>query len=149
MDGKIYIYIYKLDISQGRPAMRWLWRCKWLYVAYDERDEDKFLYVMSELERKDFPFVKLVFKTRIKGLLVLKVLKVRDFLSFWVPNSLYDAIISLKRLDSLEVSGMWNVEVLDSFPELLALYEVGRGSTVKSGVSEVKAKYEELVRGMK
>jgi hypothetical protein len=147
--GSIYIYIYKLNITQGRPAMKWLWRCKWFYVAFDEREKDKFLYVVSELERKDYPFVKLRHKTRIKGLLVVKLLKVRDFLSFWVPNSLYDAIISRVRLDSLESSGLWNVEEWEGIPELVALYEVGKGSTINSGISEIKAKYEELVRGMK
>jgi hypothetical protein len=129
--------------------MRWLWRCKWFYVAYDEQDKEKFMYVMSELERKEFPFVKLRHKMRIKGLLVVKLLKVRDFLSFWVPNSLYDAIISRERLESLEVDGVWNVEVLEGTPELMALYEVGRVSTINSGVSKVKARYEELIRGMK
>jgi hypothetical protein len=129
--------------------MRWLWRCKWFYVAYDEQDKEKFMYVMSELERKEFPFVKLRHKMRIKGLLVVKLLKVRDFLSFWVPNSLYDVIISRERLESLEVEGLWNVEVLEGTSELVALYEVGRVSTINSRVSEVKARYEELIRGMK
>jgi hypothetical protein len=115
-------------------------------VAYDERDKEKFMYVMSELERKGFPFVKLRFKMRIKGLLVVKLLKVRDFLSFWVPNSLYDAIIDRERLESLEMDGLWNVEVLEGTPELVALYEVGKVSTINSGVSEVKARYEELIR---
>jgi hypothetical protein len=86
---------------------------------------------------------------RIKGLLVVKLLKVRDFLSFWVPNSLYDVIISRERLESLEVEGLWNVEVLEGTSELVALYEVGRVSTINSRVSEVKARYEELIRGMK
>jgi hypothetical protein len=129
--------------------MKWLWRCKWLYVAYDERDKERFQYVMSELERKEFPFVKLRHKMRIRGLLVVKLVKMRDFLNFWVPDALYDAILSNKRLDSLEVSGMWNVEELEGIPELVALYEVGRVSTIKSGVSDVKARYEDLIRGMK
>jgi hypothetical protein len=143
----IYIYIYKWNISQGRPSMKWLWRCKWFYV--DERDKERFLYVMSELERKEFPFVKLRYKMRVKGLLVVKLLKVRDFLSFWVPNSLYDAIISMERLDSLEGSGMWNVEEWEGIPELVALYEVGKVSTINTRVSEIKARYEEFVRRMK
>lgn len=147
--GNIYIYIYKWNIAQGRPSMRWLWRCKWLYVAYDERDKERFLYVMSELERKEFPFVKLRHKMRVKGLLVVKLVKVRDLLSFWVPNSLYDAIISRERLDSLEESGMWNVEVWEGIPELVALYEVGKVSTINTGVSEIKTRYEELLRRMK
>ncbi|MFZ8825749.1 MAG: hypothetical protein ACO2OT_02775 [Candidatus Caldipriscus sp.] len=145
----IYLYIYKWNITQGRPSMKWLWRCKWFYVAYDERERDKFMYVMSELERKEFPFVKLRQKMKIRGLLVVKLLKVRDFLNFWVPNALYDAILSDKRLDSLEVSGMWNVEVWEGIPELIALYEVGKGSTIRTGITELKSRYEELVRGMK
>jgi hypothetical protein len=120
-----------------------------LYVAYDEQEKEKFWYILSELERKEFPFVKLKHKVRIKGLLVVKLLKVRDFLSFWVPNSLYDAIISRERLDSLEGSGMWNVEEWEGIPELVALYEVGRVSTINTGVSEIKMRYEEIIRGMK
>jgi hypothetical protein len=129
--------------------MKWLWRCKWFYVAYEERDKERFQYVMSELERKEFPFVKLRYKTRIRGFLVVKLVKVRDFLNFWVPDALYDAILSDKHLDSLEISGMWNVEELEGIPELVALYEVGRVSTIKSGISDVKARYEDLIRGMK
>jgi hypothetical protein len=145
----IYLYTYKWNITQGRPSMKWLWRCKWFYVAYDERNNERFQYVMSELERKEFPFVKLRYKMRIRGLLVVKLVKVRDFLNFWVPDALYDAILSNKRLDSLEVSGMWNVEELEGVPEVIALYEVGRVSTIKSGVLEIKARYEDLIKGMK
>jgi hypothetical protein len=114
-------------------------------VAYDERDKDRFLYVMAELERKEFPFVKLRHKMRVKGLLVVKLVKVRDLLSFWVPNSVYDAVISVERLDSLEESGMWNVEVWEGIPELMALYEVGRVSTINTGVSEIKTRWKDLL----
>jgi len=105
------------------------------------------MYVLSELERKDFPFVKLMHKTRIKGVLVVKLLKVRDLLSLWVPDLLYDAIISLSRLDSLEAGGMWNVEEYSNYPELLALYEVGKKATIKAGIKDIRARYEELIRG--
>jgi hypothetical protein len=146
MDRSIYLYTYKLNISQGRPSMKWLWRCKWLYVAYEDREKERFMHIVSELERKEYPFVKLMIKTRIKGLLVVKVLKIRDLLSFWLPNHLYDAIISLSRLDSLEAVGMWNVEELEPNRELLALYSVGKHSTIKTGLLGLKSKYEALIK---
>jgi hypothetical protein len=142
--GKLYLYTYKLNIVQGRPSMRWLWKCKWFYVAYDERLQDKLNYVISELERKEYPFVKLGIKTRIRGLIVVKQLKTRDFLSFWVPNALYDAILSKTRLNGLEAMGLWNIEELEADPELEALYAVGKNTTIKSRITELKKGYEDL-----
>jgi hypothetical protein len=145
MSRNLYIYVYKWNITQGRPSMGWLWKCKWFYVAYDEREKERFMRVVSELERRELPFVKLMFKaTRIKGLLVIKVLKLRDFLSFWLPDYLYDAIITVKRLSSLDESGLWNVEEWPANPELLALYEVGKGTTIRTKLSEIRTRYEEL-----
>lgn len=124
--------------------MRWLWKCKWFYVAYDESLRDRLNYVISELERKEYPFVKLSIKTRIRGLIVVKQLKTRDFLSFWVPTVVYDAILSKTRLNGLEAMGLWNIEELEAEPELEALYVVGKNTTIKSRIAKLRNDYENL-----
>jgi len=141
----LYVYIYKLSYTRGRPNWAWVRKSKWMFLKWE--DSERFKAILSKLERWNIPMVAVGREHRIRGYLILKVDDVRELLSLVSADLLYDAYISPERVRSLEELG-WDVEVLEASPKLLALWRVGLETVVISKISEVRKKFRGLLEAL-
>jgi len=139
----LYVYTYKTSYSRGRPNWAWVRRSRWLFLRWE--DGERFKNVLATLERWKVPMVAVGRENRVKGYLVLKVEDVREFLAIVGADLLYDAYITNERVKCLEDLG-WDVEVYKPTPKLLALWKVGLESGVKSKITEVREKFQAVLR---
>jgi hypothetical protein len=108
-------------------------------------DSERFKNVLSTLERWKVPMVAVGRENRVRGYLILKIEDVREFLAIVSADLLYDAFITNERVKSLEELG-WDVEAVRPTPGLLALWKVGVESGVKSKITDVRERFQSLLR---
>ncbi|MFZ8833569.1 MAG: hypothetical protein ACO2O5_05105 [Candidatus Caldipriscus sp.] len=108
-------------------------------------DSERFRHILRKLERWDIPMAPIGRDNRIKGLLVVKVEMIREFLALVGSDLLYDAYISKERVLSLE-DGRWDVEVVKMGPKLYAVWKIGLESRTYTGITDVKKRFLAMLK---
>jgi len=116
-----------------------------LFVRYE--DSDRFKHILSKLDRWGVPVVPLGRENRIRGLLVVKIEEVREFLALAGSDILHDAYISVEKVESLE-DGRWDVEVVKMGPRLYAVWKIGLESKVSTNLTEVKERFSSMLKAL-
>jgi hypothetical protein len=109
---------------------------------------ERFKHILSKLDRWGVPVAPVGRENKIKGLLVVKIEEIREFLALAGSDILHDAYVSKERVPSLE-DGRWDVEVVKMSPYLRAVWEIGLRSRVTTNLTDVKEMFKSMLQSLK
>lgn len=134
------MYIYKLPIAEGRPAIKLMNLARWYYLKRE--GTLRFRHIRNYLSLSECPMVEYE-----RGYLVLKISPVREKLITISPDLIHDAIITDKKIEGVW-EDIWTVSTVKPDAKLLALWQVGLKSKahqkLKDFIGLYKALLEEL-----
>jgi hypothetical protein len=133
---EFYVYIYKLNVAEGRPSGRWLPKCRWLFIRPE--NTPRFQNALSLLERYECPMIEFE-----GGYLFLKISPVRELLTMTVPDLLHDVIISPEKIESLKgdlwISGRWKFR-----SKAISLWRLGLITKAEDKVKAIRDKFRAI-----
>jgi hypothetical protein len=140
MKGKIkelLVYIYRLPISEGRPAIRWLNTSRWWYLKRESTP--RFRNALGYLTKSGCPMIEYG-----KGYLVLKISPIKEKIIYLVPDLLFDAIITPAKIDGIWEQ-IWEINSIKPDDKLLALWTIGENTSPNQKLKEIKGVYQKLL----
>jgi hypothetical protein len=138
-----YLYVYKLNILEGKPPRRWAIRARW-YLLKTE-NTPRFKSVLAIIEDYQIPVIVL----NPKELLVIKCDIVNEFLTRMAPDLMYDAILTPENKKELDVSDQWSVEKIKLDKKGIALWKVGIQTKASEKARVVRDRFKAILEEMK
>ena len=137
------LYVYKLNILDGKPPRRWLIRARW-YVLKTERTP-RFKSVLSIIDTYHIPTVVL----DPKRLIVVKCDMVHEFLTYMAPDLMYDAILTPEDKKALELNDYWETERVELDKRGVALWKLGLETKASDKVRVVRERFKAILEDLK
>lgn len=131
------MYIYKLPIAEGRPAVKLMNLARWYYLKRE--GTLRFRHIRNYLGLSECPMVEYE-----RGYLVLKISPVREKLITIAPDLISDAIITPKKIEGIW-EDLWSVGTVKPDAKLLALWQVGIRSKANQKLKDFIGLYKKLL----
>jgi hypothetical protein len=134
---ELMVYIYRLPISESRPSIKWLTVSRWFYIRRESTP--RFRNLMGYLSTVECPMTEYG-----KGYLLLKITPVRERIGTMVPDLIFDAIITDKKIEGIWEE-LWTINTEKADVKLLALWQIGKHSKATHHIKDVKELYKRLL----
>jgi hypothetical protein len=140
---EINLYIYKLNILDGKPPRRWLIKARW-YLLKTE-NTPRFKSVLSIIETYQIPTVVL----NHRELLLVKCDMVNEFLARMAPDLMHDVILTPEDKKALELNDYWDTERVKLDKRGIALWKLGLQVKTSEKVSIVRERFKAILEELK
>jgi hypothetical protein len=134
---ELLVYIYRLPISEGRPAIRWLNTSRWWYLKRESTP--RFRSALGYLKKAGCPMIEYG-----KGYLVLKITPVKEKIIYIVPDLLFDVIITPTKIEGIWEQ-LWEINSVKPDDNLMAIWQIGENTSSTQKLKEVKVLYQKLL----
>jgi hypothetical protein len=134
---ELMVYIYKLPIAEGRPAVKLMNLARWYYLKRE--GTLRFRHIRNYLSLSECPMVEYE-----RGYIVLKISPVREKLITIAPDLISDAIITDKKIEGVW-EDLWAVGTVKPDAKLLALWQIGLKSRANQKLKNFLELYKKLL----